>query len=192
VSLASVDPGPHLYWLSSRAAGTAAMLLASTAVFVGVLRAGGLAGSQVRGGRRRLELAIIHEALGIATIIAVVIHGFVLIGDDFYNWTVVDVIVPFVAPFKPTQNGVGIIAGYLFVVLSLTYYLRDRIGESTWTVMHRFVLLAWAGSIVHTLGVATDKHKAWFIVVLVLPIIANLVVLVLRLVGVLRRPQPAA
>src|SRR5439155_5586130 len=124
VSLASVDPGPHLYWLSCRAAGTAAMLLASTAVFVGVLRAGGLAGSQVRGGRRRLELAIVHEALGIATIVAVLIHGFVLIGDNCYNWTVVDVVVPFVGPYKPGPNGIGIIAGYLFAVLSLPHDVR--------------------------------------------------------------------
>jgi methionine sulfoxide reductase heme-binding subunit len=179
----AVDPGPHLYWLSSRAAGTAALVLASAAVFVGTLRAGGLAGSGVRGSSRRLELGIIHEALGLATIVALLIHGLVLIGDNYLSWSLVDVAVPFVSSYKPGGNGVGIISGYIFILLSLTYYVRDRIGDSTWMVVHRFVLLAWVGSFIHTFAVGTDKHKFWFLVVIFLPAIGALAALVMRLTG---------
>jgi sulfoxide reductase heme-binding subunit YedZ len=179
----AVDPGPHLYWLSSRAAGTAALVLASAAVFVGALRAGGLAGSGVRGSSRRLELGIIHEALGLATIVALLIHGLVLIGDSYLSWSLVDVAVPFVSSYKPGGNGVGIISGYIFILLSLTYYVRDRIGDSTWMVVHRFVLLAWVGSFIHTFAVGTDKHKFWFLVVIFLPAIGALAALVMRLTG---------
>jgi methionine sulfoxide reductase heme-binding subunit len=180
VILASVDPGPSLYWLTSRAAGTAALLFASAAVFVGVLRAAGLAGSEAPGSRRRLELAIIHEALGLATIVAVLIHGFVLLGDNFLPQNLADIAIPFIGPFHPVPNGIGIISGYVFMVFSLTYYFRDRIGEARWTALHRLTLLAWVGSIVHTLGEGTDREQAWFLVVLALPAIAALAVLVMR------------
>jgi predicted ferric reductase len=179
--LASVDPGPHLYWLSSRAAGTAALVLASASVLVGALRAGGLAGSDVRGGRRRLELGIVHEGLGIATIVALLIHGFALMGDKYSSQSFVDIAVPFVGPYHPGPNGIGIISGYVFMVLGLTYYVRDTIGDARWKAVHRLVLLAWVGSFVHTMGEGTERHKAWFVAVVMLPAVAALAVLVMRL-----------
>ena len=189
--LGSVDPSQSLYWLTSRAAGTAALLFASASVFVGALRAGGLAGSAPRGSRRRLELAIIHEALGLATIVALLIHGFVLMGDNYLPQNFVDIAVPFVGPFHPVPNGIGIISGYVFMVLSLTYYIRDRFGEARWKAVHRLVLLAWVGSIVHTLGEGTDREQAWFLVVLAVPAIAALVALGMRVRGP-ARSEPAA
>ena len=178
---ASVDPGPHLYWLSSRAAGTAALVFASASVLIGALRAGGLAGTDARGSYRRLEVGIMHEALGLATIVAVVIHGLVLLGDNFAKFSFADIAVPFAGTYHPGPNGIGIIAGYVFMVLGLTYYVRDRVGDHRWRFVHRFVLLSWAASFVHTFGEGTDRHEAWYVAVVVLPAIAALVVLVMRL-----------
>ena len=177
----AVDPSNSLYWLSSRAAGTAALVLASIAVLVGALRAGGFAGSDVRGGKRRLELAIVHEALGLAMIVALLVHGFVLLGDNFVKQNLADIAIPFVGPYEPTFNGIGIISGYIFMVLSLTYYVRDRIGDDRWTAVHRFTVVAWVGSFVHTLGEGTDRHEAWYLVVIFLPAAAALVALAMRL-----------
>lgn len=177
----AVDPSPSLYWLSSRAAGTAALVLASLAVLVGALRAGGFAGSDVHGSRRRLELAIIHEALGLAVIAALLIHGLVLLGDNFVKQDIADIAIPFVGPVEPVPNGIGIIAGYVFMVLSLTYYVRDRIGDARWTAVHRFTVLAWVAAFVHTLGEGTDKDETWYRAVIFLPAVAAVIVLAMRL-----------
>ena len=187
----SADPGPHLYWFTSRAAGTAALVLASVAVFVGVLRAGGLAGTELRGGRRRLELGFIHEALGLATMVALLIHGVVLLGDNYASQSLADIAVPFVGSYHPVPNGIGIISGYVFMVLGLTYYVRDRIGDARWKMLHRLTLLAWVGSFVHTLGEGTDRREAWFLAVIFLPAVAALGALVMRLASG-RGAQPAA
>jgi predicted ferric reductase len=182
VIIAATDPGPSLYWLTSRAAGTAALVLASLAVLVGALRAAGFAGSDVHGSRRRLQLAIIHEALGLALIASLLIHGLVLLGDNFVKQSIADIAVPFVGPVEPVaNNGIGIIAGYVFMVFSLTYYVRDRIGDARWTAVHRFTLLAWVGAFVHTLGNGTDRHEAWYLVVIFLPAAAALAALAIRL-----------
>ena len=190
---AAPDPADHLYWLGSRAAGTAALLFATAAVFVGVLRAGGLAGSELRGGRRRLELGIIHEALGLATIVAVLIHAVVLLGDDFLKQGVEDIAIPFVSPYEPVAQGIGIISAYVFIIFSLTYYVRDRIGEARWKAVHRLTLLAWVGAVVHTFAEGTDTSQVWFLVVLALPVLAALVVLARRVgAGGRRRAGQAA
>ena len=110
------------------------------------------------------------------------IHGLVLMGDNFMSQSLADIAIPFVGPYEPAFNGIGIISGYVFMLVSLTYYVRDRIGEDRWTAVHRLTLLAWAGSIVHTLGEGTDRHEAWFLAVLILPAVAALAVLAKRLV----------
>ena len=60
----------HLFWITSRAAGTAALLLSSLAVCVGLLFGGKL----VKG---RPDLRHLHEALSLATIVALVVHAVV-------------------------------------------------------------------------------------------------------------------
>ena len=183
LAVGTTDPSDHLYWLTSRAAGTAAMLFASASMLIGALRAGGLAGANVHGSRRRLELGIVHEMLGLACIAAIVIHGLVLMGDNFAKPSFGDIAIPFHWAYEKKFNGIGIIAGYVFMVLGLTYYMRDRIGEGRWTVIHRFIVLAWAASVVHTMGIGTDRHLAWFKLLLVIPGVAALAVTVWRVVG---------
>jgi sulfoxide reductase heme-binding subunit YedZ len=191
-AVGTTDPSDHLYWLTSRAAGTAAMLFASAAMLVGAMRAAGLAGADVHGNRRRLELGIVHEMLGLACIVALLIHGLVLLGDAYMNPSFADLAIPFYGPYEETFNGIGIVSGYVFMLFSLTYYVRDRVGEGRWTVVHRLTVLAWAGSIIHTLGLGTDKDQVWFRAVLFLPAIAALALLAWRVFGRSRVQQPAA
>jgi sulfoxide reductase heme-binding subunit YedZ len=188
----TTDVSDHAYWLTSRAAGTAALLFASASVLVGAMRAGGMAGANVSGNRRRLELGIVHETLGLACIAAVLIHGFVLLGDNFMKPSFGDIAIPFYGPFEPRFNGIGIIAGYVFIALGLTYYVRERIGESRWTALHRLVVLAWLASIVHTMGEGTDRHLVWFKLLLVIPGVAALLVFLSRVARRGRVAQRAA
>jgi len=64
----------HLFWIASRAAGIAALLLSSAAVGVGLT----MGGRMVKG--RGLDLRAAHEALSLATLIAIVVHAAALLG----------------------------------------------------------------------------------------------------------------
>src|SRR5439155_2837001 len=72
----TTDPTPHLFWITSRAAGTVPLLAASVAVCLGLLMGGRLhkrfAGSDLRA---------VHEVLSLTTIVAIVVHGLSLVGD---------------------------------------------------------------------------------------------------------------
>jgi succinate dehydrogenase hydrophobic anchor subunit len=59
----------HLFWIASRASGIAALLLSSAAVGVGLTMGGRL----VKG--RGLDLRAAHEALSLATLVAIVVHA---------------------------------------------------------------------------------------------------------------------
>jgi sulfoxide reductase heme-binding subunit YedZ len=167
----------HLFWIVSRAAGTAALIASSASVMVGLLFGGRL----VRRGRPDLRVA--HEALSLATIVAIAIHGVSLLGDKFLHPSVADIAIPFASSYKEPWMGIGILAGWLLIALGLSYYARDRIGTERWRRLHRFTALAWIAGVVHSLGEGTDAGRAWFLVAVGLVAIPAAVLLAVRTLG---------
>src|ERR1700710_1765425 len=92
----------HLFWIVSRAAGTAALLLSSVAVGVGLTMGGRL----VKG--RGVDLRAAHEALSLATLIAIVVHAVSLLADSFLNASFLDITVPFVSGYKEPWVAIGV------------------------------------------------------------------------------------
>src|SRR5436305_3180385 len=127
---------PHLFWITSRAAGTAALFLSSLGVCVGLL----MGGRFVRG--RGPDLRPLHEALSLATIGALLVHALTLLGDKFLHPSVADIAIPFASGYKTGWTSIGIIAGWMLVILGPSYYLRRLIGQKRWTKMHRLTALA--------------------------------------------------
>ena len=127
----------HLFWIASRAAGTAALLLSSAAVGVGLTMGGRL----VKG--RGLDLRAAHEALSLATLIAIVVHAVALLGDSFLNSSVLDITLPFVSGYKEPWMSIGIVSGWGLVALGVSYYFRTKIGVARWKRLHRWTALAW-------------------------------------------------
>ena len=89
----------HLFWITSRAAGTTALLLASAAVCVGLAMGGRLV--RLRGA----DLRATHEALSLATIAALLVHAVSLLGDRFLHPSVADISVPFASGYKVVTIG---------------------------------------------------------------------------------------
>ena len=147
----------HLFWITSRAAGTLALLFSSVAVGVGV----SMGGKLIKG--RGPDLRAAHEALSMATIVALVVHAVALLGDSFLHPSVADISLPFVSSYRTVPTALGIVGGWAFACLGLSYYLRARIGPRRWRSIHRFTLLAWIAALVHTFATGTDAGQGWFI-----------------------------
>src|SRR3954447_1626913 len=138
--------GPHIFWIMSRAAGTAALFLSRIGVCVGLL----ISGRFVRG--KGADLRPLHEALSLATIAALVVHALTLLGDSYLNPGLADITIPFASSYKTGWTSLGIIAGWMLILLGPSYYLRRRIGQKRWTKLHRFTAVAWIAGIIHSLG----------------------------------------
>ena len=147
----------HIFWITSRAAGGAALLLAGGAVAVGLML------SAKKPGANKSDLRAIHESLSLTTLAMVALHGLSLLGDSFLNPGLPGIAIPFVGSYRPLWTGIGIISGYGLAVLGLTYYMRDRIGAARWRKLHRFTALFWVLAIVHTIGAGSDATQLWFL-----------------------------
>lgn len=172
----TTDPTPHLFWITSRAAGTAALVVASLAVCLGLLMS-----TRLLKRFSTVDLRITHETLSLATMVAIAVHGLSLIGDRFMHPSLLDIGVPFVGPFKTGWTSVGIISGWALIALGLSYYARGWIGIERWRRLHRFTALAWLLGLVHSLGEGTDAGKTWFLAMIGIVTVPALVLLLWRM-----------
>jgi sulfoxide reductase heme-binding subunit YedZ len=174
----------HGFWITSRAAGVAALLTSSAAVGVGLSMGGKLIKGRVG------DLRVLHESLSLATIVALVIHAVSLLGDSFLAPSVADITVPFASGYQRWWMAVGIVGGWMLVALGLSYYARARIGVQRWRRLHRFTALAWLLGVAHSLGQGTDAGAAWFLASTALVVLPALVLLAVRM-GRSAAPTPA-
>ena len=121
-----------------------------------------MGGRFVRG--RTAQLRVMHEALALATIAAIVLHAGALLGDGFLSPSLADVTVPLVSGYQRVWTTTGIVAGWILIVLGLSYYARARIGVARWRLLHRFTAVGWLLGVLHGIFEGTDAGTAWFLI----------------------------
>ena len=173
------------WWITSRAAGIAALVLASASVGVGLL----IGGRFVRG--HGPDLRATHEALSLAALAALVVHAATLLGDTYFHASIADLTIPFVRNYRGAFMAIGIIGGWGMLALGLSYYVRERIGVNRWKVLHRFTALAWILGIVHSLGEGSDAGRLWFIATVAIAAGPPLLLLLVRMARGHRRRATA-
>lgn len=170
-------------WTTTRAAGIVALVASTGSVVLGL----SLAARVGSGKRGRLgDVRVLHQALGVATIVALAMHVLTLLLDPWLKPSAVELAVPFLLDYRPFWTGVGIIAGYGLIVLALSGFLRHRKG-TRWALIHRFAGLTWVLSIAHTLGAGTDAGSLWILgitMACVVPVAALLVTRITRSYGI--------
>jgi len=169
------DPAPHLFWITSRAAGTAALVLASAAVCLGLLM-----NKRLLRRFTSADLRVTHETLSLATIAAIAIHGIALLGDGFLHPSLADISVPLASSYKTVWTSLGIVSGWALALLGLSYYARARIGVDRWRLLHRFTALAWLAGLAHSLGEGTDAGQTWFLAMIGIATVPALALLLWR------------
>ena len=81
--------------------------------------------------------------------------------DTFVPQSVVELAVPFAGPYRPVWVGAGQVAFYLMVVVYVSFYVRRRIGQRGWRMLHYTTFLAFVGATAHGLMSGTDTPAAW-------------------------------
>jgi sulfoxide reductase heme-binding subunit YedZ len=134
---------------------------------------------------------VTHEALSLATIAALLVHGLTLIGDSYLHPTLADVALPFVSGYKTLWTTAGIVAFWAIAVLGLSYYARSKIGMQRWRRLHRFTALAWALGLAHSLGEGTDAGQTWFLAMTAIVVVPAISLLAVRWLGASRSSRAA-
>ncbi len=173
------EPLHYLWWLVSRASGILALVLISLSVIMGLAMA---AKAISRPGLKRGVMRL-HEHIALVALVAIAVHGLALLGDNWLKPGWRGITVPFALSYRPMFTGLGIIAGYLALLLGPSFYLRRRIGARRWRKLHRATVVIWVLGVVHTLGSGSDGGKLWLRAVVLAPVIPIVYLIVLRAIG---------
>ena len=179
-----VDPLPHLWWLASRASGVVALVLVTISVGIGLAMSAKL----MRDKRLGPKLMAIHEQTALAGLIAIGVHGVTLLGDPWLKPSVAGISIPFVMDYRTLFTGFGIVAGWLALLLGMSFYFRRQIGAARWRRMHKATVFVYVLGLAHTIGAGSDAATpwlSWFMIVTAVPITA---LFVKRVVGARRAP----
>lgn len=98
-----------------------------------------------------------HEFLSWLGLAFIGIHIVVLMADKYMPYTLWQVLIPFLSPYRPLWVGIGVIALYLSLLVTITFYLRTKLGMEAFRKIHYLSLVAYIGATLHGLYAGTDS-----------------------------------
>jgi sulfoxide reductase heme-binding subunit YedZ len=168
-----LNPFDYTWWLASRAAGIVGFTALGIVAILGLVSALKLVKPATAARMRPW-----HERLAITGLVAISLHGLLLLADPWLHPGVLGVLVPFTMGYRPLWTGLGIIAFYCLAAFGLSFYQRRRIGARRWRSAHRFASLAFVLGGIHALMAGTDARSP-----LLLGLIVGFGVVIAILVG---------
>ena len=97
-----------------------------------------------------------HQFISLLSIGFMLLHILVLTLDRYLPYSTLQILVPFLSPYRPLWVGIGVISFYIILLVTVTFYLRTRIGMSTFRAIHVLSLLSYLGVTLHGLYSGTD------------------------------------
>jgi len=140
-------------WYITRSAGLAAYLLMWLSVTWGLAVSSKILDNLLH----RSFTYDFHQFLSLLALGFTGLHIVVLMFDKYLPYSVAQILVPFISPYRPVWVGIGVIGLYLSLLVTVTFYLRGRIGMKAFRVIHVASLLGYLGVLVHSIFSGTDS-----------------------------------
>jgi predicted ferric reductase len=145
---------PKAYWYLSRASAMVAYGLLWLSMALGLIITNRLA-RLWPGGPIAFDLHQFASLMGLAFAL---FHALILMGDKYINYDLAQVLVPFnSAGYKPIWVGLGQIGFYLLAIVGLSFYVRKRLGNRAWRLIHYLSFLTFALALLHGIFAGTDS-----------------------------------
>lgn len=145
----------HDVWYMTRAAGIVAYGLLWLSVMFGLLSSTRLARAWPRGAL----LTDIHEHVSLLAFAFSLLHALVLLADAQWGFSLKELLVPFLQSRDRLAVGIGQLALELLAVVTLSFYVRRRIGPALWRALHFAAFPIYALALAHAVIAGTDGSR---------------------------------
>ena len=143
----------QLWWYVTRASGIVAYLLLWFSMVLGLA----VTSKYLDRLLDRVFTYDFHQFISLLSIAFVVLHVAVLMLDRYLPYSIWETLVPFISPYRPFWVGVGVIGFYLTLLVTITFYIRNRIGMRTFRLIHVLSLVGYLGATLHGVYAGTDS-----------------------------------
>lgn len=141
-----------IWWDTTRASANVAWGLCLFAILWGVL----LTTRVLRGMDRPAWLRDLHSWIGGLTVMFTAIHMITLVQDNYVNFEVVDVLVPFSSSYRPVPVALGVVGFWTLIAVQGTSLMMKKISRTTWRRIHMLSYPLYATIVVHALTAGSD------------------------------------
>ena len=112
----------------------------------------------------RLRPAVVtevHKTLALTGLGALVLHAVALVLDSTVKVSLAALVVPGLVSYRPAAVAAGVVAGWLFALVTGSFWLRKRIGTRVWRRLHWATYALFVLATVHGITAGTDTTQPW-------------------------------
>ncbi len=147
----------HAFWYLTRATGLSAFVLLSLDVCLGIAIRTRVAEPLLA----RWRITDLHEFTALLALALTAVHVLALLGDRYIGFTLAQLLVPFIASYRPFWTGLGILSLYLLIVTTASWYVRGTISYRAWRALHYLTFGAYVLALLHSMLAGTDTRQVW-------------------------------
>ncbi len=148
----------NAYWYLSRSSALVAFTLLWASMALGVSITNRLARFWP-GAPTAFDL---HQYVSLLGIGFVAVHVLALLGDTYIGYNLAQLLIPFGSTdYAPFWVGIGQVALYLLIPVTLSFYVRKRLGTRGWRTMHGLSYALYGLTLLHSIFSGTDTGSVW-------------------------------
>lgn len=149
---------PKMYWYLSRATAFVSLSLLWISMALGL----GITNKLSRIWPGLPATFAIHEYVSLLGLAFALFHALVILGDHYINFTLLQLMIPFsTVDYRPFWVGVGQVGFYIWLIVSLSFYIRPVIGQKFWRLLHYLSFGMYFMGILHGIFSGTDTTLDW-------------------------------
>jgi sulfoxide reductase heme-binding subunit YedZ len=181
-------------WDLGRGTGVVALVMFTISLVLGIIARSG----RTVAGLGRFGVSDLHRTAALTGTGLIVVHVASLLLDPYAQLKLVDLVLPFLAAYRPLWVGLGTLAVDVLIVVTLASLLRQRIGPRLFRTVHWATYVLWPMALLHALESGTNAATPWFLALAVVCVTAVLAAVGWRLApsfagrGWSRRPRRTA
>jgi hypothetical protein len=146
-----------IYWYLSRASGIVSFSILWVSMALGL----GITNKMARSWPGAPAAFAIHQHTSLLGLAFAVYHALVLMGDHFVDFSLPRLIVPFSIAYETFWVGLGQICFYIWLLVVMSFYIRQRIGQKTWRMIHYVNFVIYVMAFLHGVKSGTDSDTQW-------------------------------
>lgn len=173
----------NITWFIIRGSGIVAFALLSASLLWGLMVSTKVFGRAIKA----KGLQWLHESLGLAAVLATIIHIVSLSMDEYIDFSWADILIPGFTEWRPLAAALGGVAFWSLLVVALSFYVKKWIGQSVWRSIHYLSFGTFVAALLHGIFSGTDTGNPW---VAGLYLGSTLLVVMLTAIRIISSKQP--
>jgi len=144
------------FWLLARASGLTAYAVLTLSVLAGLVLK-----SRPFRSLRAPDVVEVHKTLALTGLGALALHGAAIVLDTTVKVSIAGLFIPGLVAYRPAAVAAGVVAAWLFVAVTASFWMRKRIGIRSWRRLHWLTYALFGLATIHGISAGTDSTQPW-------------------------------